>query len=112
MNDKFREAAEFLKAAGHPARLEILSRLASGVLCVSDMGEVLGAAQPNISQHLAVLRRSGIVDYYVDGKQRCYFLKDARALEVVSLVKKKRASLPAPSCCPATGTRRGRARAV
>lgn len=97
----FKDTAELLKVAAHQTRLMILSRLASGVLCVSDMEGFLGASQPNISQHLALLRRSGLVDYYMDGKLRCYFLKDPRTLDVIAILKKKnKRSLPAPTCCP------------
>jgi DNA-binding transcriptional ArsR family regulator len=95
------DTAELLKVAAHPTRLMILARLASGVLCVSDMEGFLGASQPNISQHLSVMRRSGLVDYYMDGKLRCYFLKDPRALDIIALLKKKhRRPLPKPACCP------------
>ena len=102
--EKLREAAEFLKTVAHPARLTILGRLEEGVLCVSEMGDLLGAAQPYVSQHLAVLRRSGVIDCYVDGKQRCYFIKDPRVLDILSVLKpKKRGPLPPPSCCPSGG---------
>jgi DNA-binding transcriptional ArsR family regulator len=98
----FNDTAELLKVAAHPARLMILARLAAGVLCVSEMEDFLDASQPNISQHLSVMRRSGLVDYYIDGKLRCYFLKDPRALDIITLLKKKyKKPLPAPACCPA-----------
>ena len=32
--------------------------------------------QPNLSQHLSILRKAGIVDFQEDGKRRCYFLCD------------------------------------
>ncbi len=100
MND-LKTTAEILKVAAHPARLEILQRLRSGVLCVSDMEDILGISQSNMSQHLSMLRRSGLVDYYVDGRLRCYFLKDPRSLDIVGVLEKEYASdLPAPACCP------------
>ncbi len=103
--EPFSDTAELLKVAAHPARLMILARLADGVLCVSEMEEFLDASQPNISQHLSVMRRSGIVDYYMDGKLRCYFLKDPRALDIIALLRKKyRKPLPAPACCPVRRT--------
>ena len=106
--EKTREAADLLKTLAHPARLMILNRLEAGVLCVSEMGDLLGAAQPYVSQHLSVLRRSGIIDCYVDGKQRCYFIKDPRVLELLSALRpRKRNPLPPPSCCP-TGSNGGK----
>ena len=97
----YRGAAELLKVMAHPARIELLQKLEADVLCVSDMGDILGVAQPNVSQHLSVLRRSGLVDYYMDGKQRCYFLKDPRVPDVLAVLNKKyKKGLPAPTCCP------------
>ncbi|MHB8174308.1 MAG: ArsR/SmtB family transcription factor [Nitrospirota bacterium] len=96
-----RETAELLKIVAHPVRLEILRKLEGEALCVSDMEELLGVGQSNVSQHLSILRRSGLVDYYVDGKLRCYFLKDPRVIDILILLKRKYGeSLPAPTCCP------------
>ncbi|MGC2425375.1 MAG: metalloregulator ArsR/SmtB family transcription factor [Nitrospirota bacterium] len=100
MND-FKGIAELLKVVAHPARLEILQKLEAEILCVSDMEEILGVGQSNVSQHLSILRRSGLVDCYMDGKLRCYFLKDPRVLDILTLLKKKyNKLLPAPACCP------------
>lgn len=97
----YRETAELLKVVSHPARLEILQKIETDVLCVSDMEELLGVSQSNVSQHLSVLRHSGLVDYFMDGKMRCYFLKDPRVLDVLTLLKKEyEGVLPAPACCP------------
>ena len=99
--DGLRDTAELLKIVAHPARLEILQKLEAEVLCVTDIEEILGVGQSNVSQHLSILRRSGLVDYYVDGKLRCYFLKDPRVIDILVLLKKKYDKpLPAPACCP------------
>ncbi|MBI9095468.1 MAG: winged helix-turn-helix transcriptional regulator [Sphaerochaeta sp.] len=68
--------AEFLKAIAHPTRLAILEVLKDGPLCVQHVGELLGRAQPNISQHLSVLRQAHLITYTEQGKQRCYSLED------------------------------------
>jgi DNA-binding transcriptional ArsR family regulator len=97
----FREMAELLKVMAHHYRLEILQKLENDVLCVSDMEEILGTGQSNISQHLSILRRAGLVDFYVEGKQRCYFLKDPKALDILKDLRKEYDhDLPAPACCP------------
>ena len=69
-----RERADLLRLLGHPTRLLILEGLARGVKCVTDMRDLLDIPQPNVSQHLAVLRQARIVDYYEDGRLRCYYL--------------------------------------
>jgi ArsR family transcriptional regulator len=73
-SDSSRAAAELLKAFSHPTRLAILQELLDGPKCVTDMEELLPARQANISQHLAVLRHSHLVDYAQDGSLRCYYL--------------------------------------
>ncbi|MBI5191469.1 MAG: helix-turn-helix transcriptional regulator [Nitrospirae bacterium] len=72
------EMSELLRLLANPTRLRIVDTLRGGVRCVGDLEELLSLKQPNISQHVAVLRHAGIVDCYSDGKQRCYFLKDPR----------------------------------
>lgn len=66
--------AELLKAFAHPTRLAILQELLFGPKCVTDMEDLLPARQANISQHLAVLRYTRLVDYAQDGALRCYYL--------------------------------------
>jgi len=70
--------AELLKALSHPTRLMIVQELLAGPKCVSDMEDLLPARQANISQHLAVLRYSRLVDYAQDGALRCYYLSRPR----------------------------------
>ncbi|HDO36518.1 MAG TPA: ArsR family transcriptional regulator, partial [Nitrospirae bacterium] len=71
------QKAELLKVIAHPARIRILEELTKGVKCVSDFEEFLEISQPNISQHLTLLRNHRIIDYYMDGRLRCYFLVDS-----------------------------------
>jgi DNA-binding transcriptional ArsR family regulator len=95
---------EALKIVAHPVRLRILDELTKGVQCVTDFGEFLGITQPNVSQHLALLRRYDVIDYYADGRLKCYFLKDPLIPELLELLKKDfKEELPAPACCPTTG---------
>ncbi len=70
-----REKAELLRYLGHPIRLAIIEELMKGGKCVTDIHDLLELPQPNISQHLSVLRQQRIVDYSEDGKLRCYYLK-------------------------------------
>jgi ArsR family transcriptional regulator len=94
---------ELLKILAHPVRIKILDELTKGVKCVSDFDEFLAISQPNISQHLMLLRRYDVIDYYVDGRLRCYFLKDPIILDLIELLRKDYTEdLPAPACCPIT----------
>jgi len=66
--------ARLLKMLAHPTRLMILRELLNGVRCVNDMTEILDVRQPNLSQHLMLLREHGLVGSYRDGTYRCYYL--------------------------------------
>ena len=53
--------ADLLKAMGQVTRLAILDELRQGESCVSDLGRATGQGQPNVSKHLAFLRRAGVI---------------------------------------------------
>jgi DNA-binding transcriptional ArsR family regulator len=66
-----------LKACGHPLRLEILCAIERGEeTCVSELWNCLDQAQPVVSQHLAVLKKRGIVVSQVQGNRRVYTISD------------------------------------
>ena len=94
---------EMIKLVAHPARVAILDELSKGVKCVSDLQDFLEISQSNISQHLSALRHAGIIDYFVDGRLRCYFLKSPFVLDLLEIIKKDYPEeLQGPECCPVT----------
>lgn len=68
--------ADVLKTLASPRRLEIIHRLAEGPCEVGRLAEELGISQPNVSQHLAVMRAAGIVTAERDGREVRYSLTD------------------------------------
>jgi ArsR family transcriptional regulator len=60
MND-YRKRAKILHAISHPVRLQILEILVHGPSCVCDLISQTGKRQACISQHLMLLRQTGIV---------------------------------------------------
>jgi ArsR family transcriptional regulator len=68
--------AEILRTLASPRRLEILHALARGPIEVGRLAEAIGATQPNVSQHLGVLRAAGIVEAERDGREVRYRLTD------------------------------------
>jgi ArsR family transcriptional regulator len=70
-----RKKADLLKVLGNPTRLAILEELRAGVKCVSDIEDLLEIRQANVSQHLVILKREGLVDFHEDGNLRCYYLR-------------------------------------
>ena len=86
--EKMQEAyAKKLKICGHPLRLKILSVIKEETPCVRELWEYLEEVQPVISQHLAILKDSGIVSSEVDGNKRMYYITDPFVDEMISLVK-------------------------
>ncbi|MCD4702122.1 MAG: metalloregulator ArsR/SmtB family transcription factor [Candidatus Aegiribacteria sp.] len=71
---RFDMNTEVLKAMAHPVRLMIIDELLRNPRCVTGIHEILDVRQPNISQHLSILRNSGIVASDTDGSFRCYYL--------------------------------------
>lgn len=65
-----------LRALAHPLRRQLLSGLLGGECDVGVMAAHSAADQPVVSKHLAVLREAGLVEVRVDGRRRCYSLKD------------------------------------
>jgi DNA-binding transcriptional ArsR family regulator len=94
---------ELLRAIAHPVRIMVLRELTEGVKCVSDLEEFLEISQPNVSQHLSLLRKHGVIDYYMDGRLRCYYLVEPIIPDILALLEKDYPeALPAPACCPVT----------
>ncbi len=92
-----------LKILSHPVRIRILEDLTQGVKCVSDFEESLDISQPNVSQHLTLLKTHGVVDFFIDGRLKCYFLKEPLIPDLLELLKKNYdEDIPAPACCPVT----------
>ncbi len=52
----------------------ILEELLKWVKCVGDLEDILEISQPNISQHLAVLRHHDLVEAYQNCKEKSYYL--------------------------------------
>jgi len=77
--------AQLFKALSHPLRILIVEQLMEGERCVNDIKNFFDASQPNISQHLNILKYADIVDFHQRGNMRCYFLKDLERMRAVIL---------------------------
>ena len=79
--------ADFFKVLGDATRLNILSALLGGELCVCDLSAVLGMSVSSVSHQLAVLRRSRLVANRRDGKIVYYRLDDDHVDGMLRLVR-------------------------
>ena len=69
--------AETMAALGEPNRFRIVELLRGGPRSVTDIGERLDLAQPQVSKHLRILREVGLVDVEARAQQRVYELRAA-----------------------------------
>jgi ArsR family transcriptional regulator len=67
--------AASLRVVADPARLRLLSVIgATGEVCVCDLTDVLGLAQPTVSHHLKVLTDAGLLEREKRGRWAYYRL--------------------------------------
>ena len=83
----YRMKAEVLAAAGHPIRLAIIDFLQGGEQCVCDIADRVDAQRSNVSRHLAVLVKAGILDHRKDGLRMMYSLKTPCILNFTKCVE-------------------------
>jgi len=67
--------ANVIHAIAHPIRLAIVDYLADGEQCVCDIAVHVGAQRSNVSRHLAVMLKAGVVDCRKDGLRVLYSLR-------------------------------------
>ena len=84
----FSMEAEFFKALAHPTRVRILKHLRDAERCVCEFTEDLDVEQSNMSQHLAILRKQGIVSFRKDGLKVIYKINYPETFEILDLVEK------------------------
>jgi DNA-binding transcriptional ArsR family regulator len=77
--------ADLFKAIAHPTRLEILQLLRNGEKCVCEIFPALEVEQPNVSRHLSVLKKEGVVSSRKDGLKVIYRVNDESIYQLLDL---------------------------
>lgn len=80
---RYADWATLFQMLGHPTRLAVMDSLKEGKKCVNDVCELLSVPQPNLSQHLAILRREGLVQVTEEGNKRCYELTNPELINAL-----------------------------
>lgn len=80
------EAAGLLKVLAQKSRLLVLCHLSRGELPVSEINERVPLSQSALSQHLALLRREGVVITRRLGHSIFYRLADTGANQVMAVL--------------------------
>lgn len=80
--------SEIIQATAHPVRLAIIEGLADGERCVCEITELVDANRPNVSKHLSLMLRSGILNMRKDGLKTMYSLKSPCVLQFIQCGEK------------------------
>lgn len=78
-------SSDILDALAHPLRLKIVEKLRSGPCCVCKIFAYVKAEQSNVSHHLAILKRAGVVRSERKGTWVWYEIGDPRIFKIVDL---------------------------
>lgn len=80
--------AEFFKALAHPLRIKILNALRDGEVGVNELSSRLGVEQSTLSQQLAILRKSNIVEGRKEAQSVFYSVRDRAIFQLLDEAKK------------------------
>ncbi|MRR55478.1 MAG: ArsR family transcriptional regulator [Deltaproteobacteria bacterium] len=85
-NRNFDSEALVCKMLGHPVRLKIVAGLYSQECNVKHIWECLGLPQATVSQHLALLKNTGIVSGKRDGTEVHYSVIHPLAKQIIAFL--------------------------
>ncbi len=89
VSNNYEEDSKILKALGHPVRLKIVMGLMNGNECnVNKIVDNLQIPQSTVSQHLKVLKISGIISFRKEGVRTCYRVINKHVLKILEVLKK------------------------
>ncbi len=84
--DFYQFHAEICKSIVHAKRLEILDHLRDKECSVGELAQLMEIPATNVSQHLAILRNSGVVQKRVEGTTAYYRITDRRVIDAFDLM--------------------------
>ena len=79
---------EVFKALGDPTRLKILELVKDEEKCICDIIPETGKSQPNVSQHLKVLKIAGLVDERKDGTRILISSSNRQIYDIIDGVRR------------------------
>lgn len=79
--------AEMFRVLGHPVRVRMLELLREGELPVRELQRQLELDSSSASQHLAALRKLGLLDFRREGTSVYYRIKDPRTNQLLAVAR-------------------------
>ena len=89
-NIDYELSAQIFKALSHPIRLQMVDVLSDDECCVTDVMTALKISQSTTSQHLLILKNSGIIYPEKHGTKTCYKVTNEFTIEIIALLKKSK----------------------
>jgi DNA-binding transcriptional ArsR family regulator len=86
MEKVFSKVAEYFTVLSEPARLRIMYAVCSGEKSVSEVVQMCGTSQANVSRHLRALHKAGILQRRKDGVIVYYSIADDATIEMCQTV--------------------------
>ncbi|MGC9421179.1 MULTISPECIES: ArsR/SmtB family transcription factor [Vibrio] len=83
MHTRAVEVAELLSIMAHPERLMVVCQLTQGEVGVTQLMKSSSLSQSAFSQHLAVLRKHGLIQARKSSQQVFYSLTDSRLSQFI-----------------------------
>ncbi len=81
------EVSKILKSLAHPQRLLVLGHLANGTKTVTELVELCGVSQSQMSQFQIRLNYEGLVDCEKEGRFRRYGIADRRLQNLLAVIQ-------------------------
>ena len=79
--------ADVCKALGHPLRIEVIDLLQDKELCFTDILGITGGLKSNLSQHLSVMTKKGILKTRRDGQCIYFSLSSKKVAQACRLMR-------------------------
>ncbi len=79
------QIAELFKGFADPTRVQILTHLTTGELCVSQIAQALDMSQSAISHQLRLLKQMHLIRYRREGKNLVYSLADDHVRTILQM---------------------------
>ena len=89
VNQKHEKLAKKFRVLGHPVRIKLLEDLMKKECCVGEIQKGLSVSQPNLSQHLRILKEAGLVEARRERNKICYRIADKAVVQTFKLFKKE-----------------------
>lgn len=79
---------DVFKALADPTRLKILECAKNGEKCICEIIPVTGKSQPNVSQHLKILKNTGLIHERKDGTNILVQAANEDIFKIIDIVKR------------------------